>query len=171
MTAKLDKTIKRELDIDGKIYTIAIAPDGVKVTEKGRRNGPEMSWRSIISGDASLTAELNRVGRRDGRLTESSRAAATPFVAAHDARRRASIRAKLRLRRRQTLAALRELLSSDAESAETAPARGDSRATRARASATPREPRAAGASPFACAAAPSRPSRRGASAACSISSR
>jgi hypothetical protein len=60
MTAKLDKTIKRELDVDGKTYTVAIGPDGVKVTEKGRRNGPEMSWRSIISGDASLSADLNR---------------------------------------------------------------------------------------------------------------
>ncbi len=58
MTAKLDKTIKRELEIDGKLYTIAIAPDGLKVTEKGRRNGPELSWRSIISGDASLSEDL-----------------------------------------------------------------------------------------------------------------
>ncbi|MFI5228099.1 MAG: hypothetical protein ACHQWU_03455 [Gemmatimonadales bacterium] len=54
MTAKLDKSIKRELELDGKIYTITIAPDGLKVTEKGRRNGPEVSWRSIINGDASL---------------------------------------------------------------------------------------------------------------------
>ena len=60
MTAKLDKTIKRELEIDGKTYTIAIGPEGVKVTEKGRRNGPEMSWRSIVSGDASLASDLNR---------------------------------------------------------------------------------------------------------------
>ena len=58
MTAKLDKTIKRELELDGKLYTIAIAPDGIKVTEKGRRNGPEMSWRAIISGDASLNQDL-----------------------------------------------------------------------------------------------------------------
>ena len=58
MTAKLDKTIKRELEIDGKAYTIAIAPDGIKVTEKGRRNGPEVSWRSIISGDATLNENL-----------------------------------------------------------------------------------------------------------------
>jgi hypothetical protein len=58
MTAKLDKSIKRELEIDGKLYTIAIAPDGLKVTEKGRRNGQELSWRSIISGDASLNQNL-----------------------------------------------------------------------------------------------------------------
>ena len=54
MTAKLDKTIKRELETDGKLYTIAIAPDGIKVTEKGRRNGPEVTWRSIISGETTL---------------------------------------------------------------------------------------------------------------------
>ena len=58
MTAKLDKSIKRELEIDGKVYTIAIAPEGIKITEKGRRNGPEVSWRSIISGDASLNESL-----------------------------------------------------------------------------------------------------------------
>jgi hypothetical protein len=58
MTAKLDKTIKRELEIDGKVYTIAIGPEGVKVTEKGRRNGPEVSWRTIISGDATLNENL-----------------------------------------------------------------------------------------------------------------
>lgn len=58
MTAKLDKSIKRELEIDGKLYTIAIAPEGLKVTEKGRRNGQELSWRSIINGDASLNQNL-----------------------------------------------------------------------------------------------------------------
>jgi hypothetical protein len=58
MTAKLDKTIKRELEIDGKTYTIAIGTEGVKVTEKGHRNGPELSWRSIVSGDATLNENL-----------------------------------------------------------------------------------------------------------------
>ena len=58
MTAKLDKTIKRELEIDGKAYTIAISPEGVKVTEKGRRNGPEMTWRTIIAGDTALSESL-----------------------------------------------------------------------------------------------------------------
>lgn len=60
MTAKLEKVIKRELEIDGKTYTIAIGPDGLKVTEKGHRNGPEFSWRSIINGEATLTSELNQ---------------------------------------------------------------------------------------------------------------
>ncbi len=58
MTAKLDKSIKRELELDGKLYTITIAPDGLKVTEKGKRKGQEIAWRSIITGDASLTEDL-----------------------------------------------------------------------------------------------------------------
>ena len=29
MATKLDKTIKRELDLEGKLYTVAISPEGV----------------------------------------------------------------------------------------------------------------------------------------------
>ena len=58
MTAKLDKSIKRELELDGKTYTVTIAPEGVKVVEKGKRNGKELSWASIINGDATLNENL-----------------------------------------------------------------------------------------------------------------
>jgi hypothetical protein len=58
MATKLDKSIKRELDLDGKLYTVTIAPDGIKVVEKGKRKGQEIAWRSIISGDASLNEDL-----------------------------------------------------------------------------------------------------------------
>ena len=58
MATKLDKSIKRELDLDGKLYTVTIAPDGIKVVEKGKRKGQEIPWRSIISGDASLHESL-----------------------------------------------------------------------------------------------------------------
>jgi hypothetical protein len=58
MATKLDKSIKRELDLDGTLYTVTIAPDGIKVVEKGKRKGQEISWRSIISGDASLNESL-----------------------------------------------------------------------------------------------------------------
>ena len=58
MATKLDKSIKRELEHGGKLYTITIAPDGVKVVEKGKRNGKELSWSSIISGDATLNESL-----------------------------------------------------------------------------------------------------------------
>ena len=71
MTAKLDKTIKRELELDRQLYTIAIAPEGIKVTEKGRRNGPEMSWRSFISGDASLNRGFENLRRRHGSRSQT----------------------------------------------------------------------------------------------------
>ena len=58
MATKLDKSIKRELVHGDKTYTITIAPEGLKVVEKGRRNGIEMSWGSIISGDAKLSEDL-----------------------------------------------------------------------------------------------------------------
>jgi hypothetical protein len=59
MTTRLEKTIKRELELDGRLYTVQMGPDGVKVTEKGHRKGQELSWRSIISGDPSLNQDLN----------------------------------------------------------------------------------------------------------------
>jgi len=58
MAVKLEKSIKRELEFEGRAYTIQIAPEGVKVTEKGKRKGREISWRAIISGDAQLAEDL-----------------------------------------------------------------------------------------------------------------
>ena len=59
MATRLEKTIKRELELDGKLYTVQMGPDGLKVTEKGKRKGQELSWRDIISGDASLAQDLS----------------------------------------------------------------------------------------------------------------
>ena len=58
MATKLEKAIKRELEHDGVVYTVTISPDGVRVVEKGKRKGRELSWASIISGDAELTEAL-----------------------------------------------------------------------------------------------------------------
>ncbi|HKO15084.1 MAG TPA: hypothetical protein VJU87_02540 [Gemmatimonadaceae bacterium] len=58
MTTRLDKALKREIELHGKAYTVTISPDGVKVVEKGKRNGPELSWDAIVRGDASLTQDL-----------------------------------------------------------------------------------------------------------------
>lgn len=59
MATKLEKTVKRELEIDGKPYMIAISPEGLKITEKGKRKGQELSWKALISGDAALATALN----------------------------------------------------------------------------------------------------------------
>jgi hypothetical protein len=59
MATKLDKTLKRELEIEGKLYTVSISPEGVKIVPKGGRKGPEVSWRELISGDAELRRDLD----------------------------------------------------------------------------------------------------------------
>jgi hypothetical protein len=59
VATKLEKPIKRELEIDGTAYMITISPEGVKVTQKGYRKGQEITWRSIVSGDATLNEQLN----------------------------------------------------------------------------------------------------------------
>ena len=59
MATKLDKSIKRELEHKGQVYTVTIAPEGIKVVPKGRRNGAELSWDAIISGDANLRGALS----------------------------------------------------------------------------------------------------------------
>jgi hypothetical protein len=59
MATKLDKVLKRELEIDGQAYIAAISPEGVKVTKKGFRKGNEISWRAIITGDANLSEDLS----------------------------------------------------------------------------------------------------------------
>ena len=58
MATRLDKPIKRELEIDGRAYMVTVSPDGVKVVEKGKRKGQELSWAAFVSGDAVLAAEL-----------------------------------------------------------------------------------------------------------------
>jgi len=50
MATKLDKTIKRELEMDGQPYTVAISPSGIKITQKGFRKGREMTWKSLWAG-------------------------------------------------------------------------------------------------------------------------
>lgn len=48
MATKLDKTIKREIDLDGQAYMVTITPEGVKLTQKGFRKGKGMNWRTLL---------------------------------------------------------------------------------------------------------------------------
>jgi hypothetical protein len=47
MATKLDKTIRREIEIDGESFTIAISPDGFRLTKKRFRSGVALSWKSL----------------------------------------------------------------------------------------------------------------------------
>jgi hypothetical protein len=58
MATKLDKPLKREVDVNGEAYMLTIAPEGLKLVVKGRRNGVEIAWKDIVSGDAALAAGL-----------------------------------------------------------------------------------------------------------------
>jgi hypothetical protein len=59
MATKLEKAIKRELTLDGAAYMIAISPEGLKITEKGKRKGLELAWKDLISGQTALATALN----------------------------------------------------------------------------------------------------------------
>ncbi|MCL1633518.1 hypothetical protein M2650_02505 [Luteimonas sp. SX5] len=55
---KLDKALRREVDIGDMPYTLTIDPDGLKLVEKGRRKGIELKWLDLVNGDAALAAAL-----------------------------------------------------------------------------------------------------------------
>jgi len=59
VATRLDKTIKRELQFDGKLYTVSLSPEGVKVVPKGGHKGHEISWAALLSGDVELRRDLN----------------------------------------------------------------------------------------------------------------
>jgi hypothetical protein len=56
---KLEKPLKREIDIKGKPYIVTITPAGMKLTEKGKRNGQELVWADLASGQTALAVGLN----------------------------------------------------------------------------------------------------------------
>ena len=59
MATKLEKSLKRELEIDGQAYMITIAPEGLKITLKGHRRGIELGWKDLVTGQAALATALN----------------------------------------------------------------------------------------------------------------
>ncbi len=58
MATRLEKELKRELDIGGEPHILTISPTGFKLTQKGRRKGLEIAWKDLVSGDAALAVAL-----------------------------------------------------------------------------------------------------------------
>ncbi len=58
MATKLEKTLKRELDVDGTPYTLTLTPEGLTLVKKGKRKGISLTWAGLVGGDAALAAEL-----------------------------------------------------------------------------------------------------------------
>jgi hypothetical protein len=59
MATKLDKPLKREIQIAGKPYMLTITPEGFKLVPKGKRKGQELTWDAVVSGEAALATALN----------------------------------------------------------------------------------------------------------------
>lgn len=59
MTDKLEKPLKREVDVEGETYVLTISPQGMKLVRKGKRKGQELAWKELVSGEAALAAALN----------------------------------------------------------------------------------------------------------------
>jgi hypothetical protein len=64
MATKLDKPLKREIEVAGKPYMLTITPEGLKLVPKGRRRGQELAWSALVSGEAALATALNASLRR-----------------------------------------------------------------------------------------------------------
>ena len=59
MATKLDKTLKREIDVNGEPYMLSISPEGLKLVPKGKRKGHEITWKELLGGQAALAGALN----------------------------------------------------------------------------------------------------------------
>jgi hypothetical protein len=58
MATKLDKTIRREIEIDGEPFTVAISPEGFRLTKKRFRSGVALSWKSLWGRHAGEAPSL-----------------------------------------------------------------------------------------------------------------
>jgi hypothetical protein len=58
MATKLAKALKRELEVNGVVYTVTIAPEGIKIVEKGKRKGQEVAWPELVRGTVTLGQSL-----------------------------------------------------------------------------------------------------------------
>jgi hypothetical protein len=78
MATKLDKLLKREIDIDGKPYMVTLSPDGVKLTEKGKRKGQGVSWKGLVNGESATAVSLSSGLSESDSESESEPAAEHP---------------------------------------------------------------------------------------------
>lgn len=58
MPTRLEKPLKREVDVNGVRFTVTLSPTGVKIVEKGKRKGQELTWEQLVRGDVTLGHDL-----------------------------------------------------------------------------------------------------------------
>lgn len=75
MATVLDKELKRQVTVDGSDYTVAVGPEGLRLTGKGKRRPEvELRWRDLLSGEAAMAVALN------ASLAEKRRTAGKPDI-------------------------------------------------------------------------------------------
>jgi len=72
MATILDKSLKRELMIGADPYMLTISPEGLKLVPKGKRNGIELQWPDLVSGQAALAVALNASLEKLGPATRTT---------------------------------------------------------------------------------------------------
>lgn len=85
----LDKEPKRQITVDGVDYTVAVDPDGIRLTGKGKRRPEvELRWHDLLSGEAAMAVALN------ASLSRERPAATTPETEQSADRARKSVQRK-----------------------------------------------------------------------------
>jgi hypothetical protein len=54
MATRLTGELKRELELEGQLYTVIISPQGIAIAPKGTRKRRTRTWRELLSGDAEV---------------------------------------------------------------------------------------------------------------------
>ena len=60
MVTKIEKPIRREIEIDGEPFTVVISADGLRLTRKRFRSGLALSWKALwrsTGHDAAPTSQ------------------------------------------------------------------------------------------------------------------
>ena len=50
MTTRLTEPLRREIEIDGEVYTLVITSAGVRLTRKRFREGQFVAWKTLRDG-------------------------------------------------------------------------------------------------------------------------
>ena len=78
----LDKTLKRQVSVDGVDYMVALDPEGIRLTQKGKRRAEvELRWRELVSGEAAMAVALNASLASRAAVKPASRPAPVPAPA------------------------------------------------------------------------------------------
>lgn len=56
---RLERPLKREIQVGDDLYVVTLSPTDLKLTRKGHRKGVVLAWNDLLNGDAALASALN----------------------------------------------------------------------------------------------------------------